>query len=104
MGGDFVREARKRAQITQAELATRAGTTQPAIARWESGRTAISLDNVIRLVRLCGFDLDIMLVPFDDSDVMDAARTRAMSVAERMNHQKHMRDLMGRLHHDRTSA
>lgn len=104
LGGDFVREARKRAGLTQAALAERAGTTQSGIARWESGRTAISLDDVIRLLRLCGFDLDIMLVPFDDSDVLDAERTLGMSVAGRMNHQKRMRDLMERLPHDRATA
>lgn len=104
MGGDFVREARKRAGITQTELATRAGTTQPGIARWESGRTAISLDDVIRLVRHCGFDLDLMLVPFDDSDLIDALTTRSMSVAERMRHQRNLRDLTERLNNARASA
>lgn len=104
LGGDFVREARKRAALTQAELAARAGTTQSGIARWESGRTAISLDDVIRLVRLCGFDLDLMLVPFDASDLLDAERTQAMGVEERMRHQENMRALMRRLHHDRARA
>ena len=73
-GGDLVREARKRAALTQRELAERAGTVQPVVARWESGRTAISLDDVRRLVRLCGFDLEIMLVPADDSDAAQARR------------------------------
>jgi transcriptional regulator with XRE-family HTH domain len=57
-GGDLIREARRRAGLTQTELALRAGTVQPAIARWESGRTAVSLDDVRRLVRLCGFELE----------------------------------------------
>lgn len=56
-GGALIREARRRAGLTQAELAARAGTAQPAIARSEAGRTATSLDDVLRLVRLCGFDL-----------------------------------------------
>ena len=72
-GGDLIREARRRAGLTQADLAGRAGTAQPAIARWESGRTAVSLDDVRRLVRLCGFDLEVMLVPRDDSDMAQAA-------------------------------
>ena len=65
-GNDLVREARKRAGLTQRELAERAGTTQSAIARLESGRTRPAFDDVLRLVRLCGFDLDIMLVERDD--------------------------------------
>lgn len=84
-GGDLVREARKRAALTQRELAERAGTVQPVVARWESGRTAISLDDVRRLVRLCGFDLEIMLVPADDSDVVQARRLASLSGQERLD-------------------
>lgn len=62
MGNDLVREARKRAALTQRELAERAGTTQSAIARLESGRTTPSFDTVLRLVRLCDLDLEVMLV------------------------------------------
>jgi transcriptional regulator with XRE-family HTH domain len=84
-GGDLVREARRRAGLTQAELASRAGTTQSAIARWESGRTAVSLDDVRRLVCLCGFALEVMLVPRDDSDMAQAARLATLSGRERMD-------------------
>lgn len=84
-GGDFIREARRRAGLTQAELGSRAGTTQSAIARWESGRTAVSLDDVRRLVRLCGFDLELMLVPRDDSDMAQAARLAVLGGQERMD-------------------
>jgi transcriptional regulator with XRE-family HTH domain len=84
-GGDLIREARRRAGLTQAELASRAGTAQSAIARWESGRTAVSLDDVRRLIRLCGFDLELMLVPRDDSDMAQAARLAVLSGQERMD-------------------
>lgn len=72
-GGDLIREARRRAGLTQRQLASSAGTAQPGIARWEAGRTAVSLDDVIRLVRLCGLDLELHLVPRDDSDIAQAA-------------------------------
>lgn len=84
-GGDLIREARRRAGVTQTELANRAATTQSAIARWESGRTAVSLDDVRRLVRLCGFDLELMLVPRDDSDMAQASRLAHLDGQERMN-------------------
>jgi len=74
LGGDLIREARRRAGLTQAELAVLAGTSQSGIARWEAGRTAVSLDDAIRLVRLCGFDLEVMLLPRDDSDMAQATR------------------------------
>jgi transcriptional regulator with XRE-family HTH domain len=84
-GGDLVREARRRANLTQTELAKRAETSQPAIARWESGRTAISLDDVRRLVALCGFDLEVALVPSDDSDLAQAARLVNLSGEQRLD-------------------
>lgn len=63
-----MREARRRAGITQAELARRAGTTQSAIARLERSRTEPTLEHVRALVRACGFELQPRLVPADDSD------------------------------------
>src|SRR3954447_1423200 len=72
IGGELVREARKRAGITQAELATRAETTQSAIARLESGRTSPSLEQVERLLRLCGYQLVVELAPYDDPELVKA--------------------------------
>jgi transcriptional regulator with XRE-family HTH domain len=80
----LVREARRRAGLTQTELAVRAGTSQSGIARWESGRTAVSLDDVLRLVRLCGFDLELMLVPRDESDMAQASRLAELTGQERL--------------------
>src|SRR5438477_10153597 len=77
IGGELVREARRRAGLTQAELAARAETTQSAIARLESGRTSPSLEQVERLLRLSGFQLIVELAPYDDSDIIQAeARLR----------------------------
>jgi len=83
-GGDLIREARRRAGLTQAELAARAGTAQPAVARWESGSTAVSLDDVLRLIRLCGLDLELHLVDRDDSDLAQAARLAHLSGQQRL--------------------
>lgn len=85
LGGDLIREARRRAGLTQAELAAQAGTSQSGVARWESGRTAVSLDDVLRLVRLCGFDLELVLLPRDESDMAQAARLVDLSGQERMD-------------------
>ncbi|MFT4287674.1 helix-turn-helix domain-containing protein [Nocardioides sp.] len=98
-GGDLVREARRRASLSQTTLAERAGTTQPGIARWESGRTAISFDDVMRLIRLCGFDLDVMLVPADDSDRAQAGRLASLSPQQRLERHdrvaRQLRELRG---------
>jgi transcriptional regulator with XRE-family HTH domain len=96
LGGDLIREARRRARLTQADLAAGAGTSQSGIARWESGRTAVSLDDVVRLVRLCGFDLELMLLPRDDSDMTQAARLAGLSGQQRMDrHARLARQLSG---------
>lgn len=84
-GGDLIREARRRAGLTQRELAALAGTAQPAIARWESGRTAVSLEDVLRLVRLCGLDLELALVPREESDLAQAARLSDLTGRERLD-------------------
>ncbi len=56
-----VREARLRAGLTQLELAAKAGTTQSAIARWESGSVEPSHRMLVALVRLCGFSFQFRL-------------------------------------------
>lgn len=55
----LIRNARRRAQLTQTELAERAGTSQPAIARYESGETVPSLPTLERLLRACGLELKL---------------------------------------------
>jgi ribosome-binding protein aMBF1 (putative translation factor) len=55
--------ARGRAGLTQAELAVRMGTTQPAVARMESGRIQPSLQTLHRLARATGSRLTIRFEP-----------------------------------------
>lgn len=52
--GRVVRESRRAAGMTQAELARRIGTTQPAISKIESGRTLPGIDLLERLARGTG--------------------------------------------------
>jgi transcriptional regulator with XRE-family HTH domain len=83
LGGDLVREARRRAGLTQRELAERAGTTQSAIARLESGRTSPSFDLVLKLIKAAGFRLDVALDPYDDSDIAQAEALLRLPMDER---------------------
>ena len=57
-GGVVIREARRRAGITQRELADRLGTQQSVVARWEALTTSPSFDSVGAACAACGFDLD----------------------------------------------
>jgi len=68
LAGDLIREARRRAGLTQRELAERLGTTQSAIARLERGGTAPSYERVVEAVRACGMDLVPQLLRADDAD------------------------------------
>lgn len=51
-----LREMRKRQQMTQAELAQQMGTTQQTIARWESGKTELTVSQLgdLAVVLGCG--------------------------------------------------
>ena len=64
--GQFVREARRRAGLSQRALAARAGVSQSLVARIESGVVDPSFDRWLQLVRACGFDLDIHLTHLDE--------------------------------------
>ncbi len=86
MGSDLIREARRRAGLTQRQLAELAGTTQSAIARLESGRTSPSFDTVRRMMRLCGFNLLVALDPYDDSDLAQALAILRESPEQRLAH------------------
>ena len=86
MGSDLVREARRRAGLSQRQLAERGGTTQSAIARLESGRSSPSCDTVVRLLRLCGFALHVALDPYDDSDLAQAQAALRRTPDGRLDH------------------
>lgn len=51
--------ARKKARLSQRALAERAGVTQATIARIEKNEIDPRLGTVRRLLRACGFDLEI---------------------------------------------
>ena len=69
-------EARTRANLTQAELASKMGTSQSTIARLESGKAAPSLSTLRRLAKATGTRLEISFEPRRPS-----RRTRSTSAA-----------------------
>jgi hypothetical protein len=62
----LLREARLRGGLSQEELADRTGKPRPNIGRYEAGAVAPSLETLIELVRACGFDLPMELVPLSE--------------------------------------
>lgn len=91
-GGQFVLQARRRAGLTQRQLAARVGLSQPQIARIEVGATAPSFERVVDLVRACDLDLVASITPPDDSDWHVALANLALGVNTRVRqHQAALR-------------
>ncbi|HYA68641.1 MAG TPA: helix-turn-helix domain-containing protein [Acidimicrobiales bacterium] len=63
MAGSAVRAARRRAGVSQAELARRAKTSQPAIARLEKGQVSPTVISLDRIARALGAELIIDFEP-----------------------------------------
>ena|SRR5438067_2412661 len=55
--------ARRRAGLTQRELARRSGVPQPSISKIESGGASPTVDTLERLLRVCGMELEPVRVP-----------------------------------------
>ena len=80
----LVREARRRAGLTQAEVAARAGTSQPAIARYERARAMPDLATLYRIVEACGFELRMGLAEPDHQRAASERAAQERSVEERL--------------------
>jgi transcriptional regulator with XRE-family HTH domain len=90
--GDLIREARRRAGLTQRELAERLATTQSAIARLERGGAEPSYERVVEAVRACGMDLVPQLLRADDADWSVASSNLTVSPDARVRrHQAALR-------------
>ena len=93
--GDLIREARRRAGLTQRELAERLDTTQSAIARLERGGTEPSYERVAEAVRACGMDLVPQLLRTDEADWSVASTNLAVGPEARVRrHQAALRFAM----------
>lgn len=81
----LVKEARRRADLSQAELARRAGMAQSTVARIESGARTPSTSTLERLVRAAGFDIHSELTEAVDPDTISLLESRLQRTpAERL--------------------
>ncbi len=82
----LIRQARQAAQLTQAELAVRLGTSQPVVARLERQGANPTWATVLSALRATGHD--VQLVPRERNGAeLDLGQLRerlAMSPAERL--------------------
>jgi transcriptional regulator with XRE-family HTH domain len=79
-----IRIARRRAGLTQVELAVRLGKSQSEVGRWERGETKPSFETLQRIVHACGLELTASLSVADDSYVPDIDQMLALSARERV--------------------
>jgi transcriptional regulator with XRE-family HTH domain len=83
-GATLIQQARRRAGLTQAELAGRVGTTQSAVARWERGATHPTVERLEALVEACGLELELGLVAPGTDELAALRRNLALSVDQRV--------------------
>jgi uncharacterized protein len=70
---ELLLEARRIAGLSQRALAQQAGTSQPAIARYERGAATPSWETMQRLVGACGRRLRLVAEPAVDPDDVELA-------------------------------
>lgn len=83
-GGNMILIARRRARLTQRELASRLGCRQATIARWERGDRQPAFQDIQDVVGACGLQLDAHLVPEDRSWWPQVAAQLARTPVERV--------------------
>ena len=83
-GGVIIREARRRAALSQRQLAERLGTEQSVVARWEAYATSPTYETVAAACAACGFTLDWTLHSVDGDQERVLLEQRRRTPAERV--------------------
>jgi transcriptional regulator with XRE-family HTH domain len=81
----LLREARLRAGFSQQELAEVSGKDRTVIARYEQGVVAPSIDTLVELLRSCGFDIPLEMVPYDPAPDEQIRQIQMLSPERRMD-------------------
>jgi len=93
-----LRDARTRAGLSQAELARRAGTSQPALARYETGAALPTIPTLERLLSGCGQRLRIHLEGLGGPVSASSVRGRVSPHAQRLRRNRHRLLVSARAH------
>lgn len=72
--GRRLKEARKQAGLTQADVAQYLGTTQQSITRWETGKAELPLGAIKRLAQLYAVSVDFLLA--DEKDTASETKVK----------------------------
>ncbi len=79
----MLRLARRRAHLTQRELAARTGIAQPTIARIEGGKDDPRLSTINRLLRACNEELEALPTVGEGIDRSEIRRLLSITPEER---------------------
>jgi uncharacterized protein len=83
-----IRQARLNASLSQVDLAIRAGTSQSALARYETGAALPTLPTLERLLAACGRRLEIQMPPAKPSTPPSSIRGQLGPQANRLRRQR----------------
>lgn len=83
-----LREARSNADLSQVDLAARAGTSQSALARYETGASLPTLPTLERLLAACGRRLEIQTPPARPSTPPTSIRSQLGPQATALRRQR----------------
>lgn len=81
---DLLVTGRRRAGLSQEQLAGRLGRPQSTIARWETGQQHPPLESVIEVLRACDLELTVGIARYDDSYDAQIIRQLRLDPAERV--------------------
>ena len=84
LSASLIVEARRRAGLSQRELALRLGKRQAEIARWERGHVTPSLERLREVVAACGLELTVGLAAADDSYAEPITAALKLPASERL--------------------
>ena len=84
--GALIREARRGAGLSRAELARRLGASRSAVARWESGAVSPRLATLERLLRACGMAVEVLARPDAADDRDQIAERLAWTPKQRLDY------------------
>jgi len=83
-----LRQARFDANLSQVNLAARAGTSQSALARYETGAALPTLPTLERLLAACGRRLEIQTPPAQPSAPITSVRSQLGPPASKLRRQR----------------
>jgi uncharacterized protein len=85
---ETIRQARLDTNLSQVDLAARAGTSQPALARYETGAALPTLPTLERLLAACGRRLEIRAPLFRSPGPASSVRGRLGPRADKLRRRR----------------